>query len=144
VLGTEPEIVATYVDSGQVRLVYWPMLDHGAASQNAHAAAECIGCQSVDAFWQAHDEFYARQAELWQAGRDDFAAIAAGYGLDRAAFEQCYDGGDAHATVMALDRQRRDLGILTRPSFDVNGQFVAGAQPFELFAQYIEAALQTQ
>jgi protein-disulfide isomerase len=108
VLGTEPQIVATYVNSGQVRLVYWPMLDHGAASQNAHAAAECIGRQSVDAF------------------------------------EQCYDGGDAHATVMALDRQRRDLGILTRPSFDVNGQFVAGAQSFDVFAQYIEAALQSE
>ena len=34
-LGAEPEIIANYVDQGLVRLVYWPMLDHGNASLNA-------------------------------------------------------------------------------------------------------------
>lgn len=140
-LGTEPEIIATYVDSGQVRLVFWPILDHSTASLNAHAAAECVGRQDVDAFWVIHDQFFANQGELWNAGRDYFAAAAAAAGVDRVAFEACYDSGDAHATVTELDAIRRERGIFSRPSFTINDQLLVGSQPFQVFAGYIDAAL---
>jgi len=141
VLGTEPDVVATYVDSGDVRIVYWPMLDHGNASLNAHAAADCIGRQDVDAFWEVHDRFYANQSELWSADRDYFVNVAVSVGVDQADFETCYDSGEGHATVTSLDSVRRERGIFTRPTFDINGQPLIGSQPFSTFMGVIDALL---
>jgi len=141
VLGAEPEIVNNYVDQGLVRIVYWPMLDHGNASLNAHAAADCIGRQNVDAFWEAHDDFYVNQGELWQANREYFVQKAVGAGVDQATFEACYDSGTGHATVTELDSIRRGLDVFNRPTFDINGQLLIGSQPYGVFAQFFEAAL---
>ena len=140
-LGAEPEIVSTYVDTGQVKLVFWPMLDHGSNSLNAHAAADCIGRQSVDAFWTVHDGFFENQSELRGAERSYFVNTAANVGVDQAAFEACYDSGLGHETVIELDRIRRELGILTRPTFDINGTKIVGAQPYTIFSEYIDSIL---
>ena len=140
-LGVEPEIVSNYVDTGQVKLVFWPMLDHGSHSLNAHAAAECIGRQSVDAFWDVHDSFFENQSELWGAERSYFVETAANVGVDQAAFEVCYDSGMGHEAVVELDRIRRNLGILSRPTFNINGIKIVGAQPFAFFSEYIDSIL---
>lgn len=139
-LGAEKEIVPNYVDTGQVRLVYWPMLDHGQASVNAHAAADCVGRQDVDAFWEIHDQFYVDQGALFRADRDYFVQAAVNAGLDQAAFEACYDSGEAHARVNELDAIRRERGIFSRPSFDINGQLLIGSQPFSVYEEYFAAA----
>lgn len=138
-LGTEPEIVRNYVEPGLVQLVFWPILDHGDNSLNAHAAADCIGRQDPDAFWLAHDQFFADQNDLWGADRNYFAEAAEQVGVDRATFEACYDSGEGHAAVRELDRIRRERGIFSRPSFDINGQLLVGAQPYEVFVRYFEA-----
>jgi protein-disulfide isomerase len=143
VLGSEPQIIDNYVNSGQVRIVFWPMLDHGNVSLNAHAAADCIGRQNVDAFWQIHDQFFADQADLWRADRDYFVNAASNVGVDQAAFEECFDNGTGHITVTELDSIRRENDVFNRPTFDINGQLLIGSQPFGVFAQFIEAALQS-
>ena len=140
-LGAEREIVANQVESGQVRLVFWPMLDHGNASLNAHAAADCIGRQSVDAFWQIHDQFFRDQRDLWQAHRDYFVAAAVAAGVDQFEFQTCYDSGNGHATVTELDSIRRARGIFNRPTFDIEGQMLFGSQPYEVFVRFFEAAM---
>ena len=140
-LGTEPEIINNYVEQGQVRIVFWPMLDHGNASLNAHAAADCVGRQDVDAFWMIHDQFFRDQGDLWQADRDYFVNAAVATGIEQDTFEACYDSGTGHATVIELDSIRRNLGIFNRPTFTINGQLLIGSQPFEIFEQYILAAL---
>ncbi len=140
-LGSEPEIISNYVNSGEVKLVFWPMLDHGNHSLNAHAAAECIGRQSVDAFWDVHDHFFENQSELWGADRSYFIEVAEGVGVDQTAFAACYDNGIGHEAVPELDKIRRDLGILSRPTFDINGTYIIGAQPFIFFSEYIESIL---
>ena len=138
-LGAEKEIIPNYVDTGQVRIVYWPMLDHGQSSINAHAAADCVGRQDVDAFSQVHDDFYENQGQLFGASRDYFVQAAVNAGLDQAAFESCYDSGEAHARVSELDAQRRELGIFNRPSFHINGQLLVGSQPFSVYEDYFAA-----
>ncbi len=140
-LGAEPEIIANYVDQGLVRLVFWPMLDHGNASLNAHAAADCIGRQSADAFWQVHDQFFVDQGELWQANKEYFVNAAVANGVDQVTFEECYDSGTGHATVTELDSIRRNLGVFNRPTFNINDQLLVGSQPFNVFQSYIQAAL---
>ena len=88
-LGAEREIIANHVLNGQVRLVFWPMLDLGPNSANAAAAAFCAGEQDPAAFWAFHDTLFENQADVYGADRDYFVNMAATAGLDGAAFAAC-------------------------------------------------------
>ena len=88
------------------------------------------------------DDFFANQGDLFRADRSYFVDAAVALGLDQATFEECYDSGTGHFAVTELDSARRQLGIFNRPTFDINGQLLVGSQPFSVFAQFIDAALQ--
>jgi protein-disulfide isomerase len=140
-LGTEPEIITAYVESGQVRLVFWPVLNHGNPSVYATLAAECVAQQEMEAFWEIHHHLFQNQDELWNADRDYFVAAAEQVGVDPATFTACYDDGAALDHVLALDATRRDRGIFNQPVFDINGTLLYGTQSFATFAQIIERSL---
>ncbi len=140
-LGAEPEIVANYVETGQVKVVFWPVLNHGSPSVYSTLTAECIGRQNEAAFWAAHQRLFENQRDLWQADRDYYVATAVALGMDQAAFEACYDNPDTLAHIQKLDEMRRQWGIFSQPTFDVNGRVFSGAQPFSAFEQVIEDAL---
>ena len=136
-LGAEREIIANEVAAGQVRLVFWPMLDLGPNSLNAATTAFCAGEQDPAAFWAAHDTLFANQGEVYGADRQYFVDVAAGLGLDATAFAACYDGETVRDLIAALDAARREAGIFNRPTFDLNGQRLIGAQPYDTFAAAI-------
>ena len=138
-LGTEPEIIANYVESGEVKIVFWPVLNHGDPSVYSTLTAECVGQQSPEMFWEVHEQMFSNQFELWSADRDYYVQTAVSVGADQAQFEACYDGADGIATILELDRLRRDRGIFSQPQFDVNGQIFVGAQPYETFAALFES-----
>lgn len=140
-LGTEPEVISAYVETGQARIVFWPVLNHGEPSVYSTLAAECAAQQDIDAFWDLHHTLFQNQIDLWQADRDYYVEAAVAAGLQRQPFEACYDGGAALEHVLALDEARRERGIFTQPVFDVNGELFHGSQSFETFAGVIEAAL---
>ncbi len=139
-LSVEPEIVANYVDTGLVKLVFWPVLNHGDPSIYSTLMAECIARQSMEAFWQVHEQLFQNQDELWGAGRDYYVETAVQAGVDQTTFESCYDG-DGLATVMGMDALRRERGIFSQPVFDINGQLLAGLQSYSLFDQTFQALL---
>ncbi len=141
-LGAGREIIADYVAAGLVRVVYWPMLDLGPNSHNAAAAAFCAGEQGVDAFWQMHDRLFEQQSDVFRADRDDFVNTAVALNLDPLAFGQCYDDGRGHTLALTLDNARRELGIVSRPTFDINGARLLGNQPYPVFAATIDNALE--
>jgi protein-disulfide isomerase len=145
VLGAERQIIADYVNSGRVRLVFWPILDLGRNSVNAAVTAFCAGEQDPAAFWAAHDTLFAQQAEIYGADRDTFLALATNLGLDGPTFEACYDGDTVRAQLAALDDARRRQGITQRPTFDLvtadETQRLFGAQPYDSFAAAIDALL---
>lgn len=126
-LALEPEIVATYVATGQVRLIFWPVLNHGDPSLYATIAAECAGQQAPALFWALHGVFFERQNDLWRATRDDFIADATAVGAEPAAFARCYDDPATLQHVLELDAARRARGIFSQPVFDINGTFSAGS-----------------
>lgn len=140
-LGTEPEIVANYVETGQVKLVFWPVLNHSDFSIDSHSAAECVAQQSMDAFWVIHEQLFMKQNELWNADRDYYVETAVSVGVDQAAFEACYDGTTGIDAITALDAIRREQGIFSQPVFDINGTLLAGRQSFEVFEQAFQALL---
>ena len=140
-LGAEREIIANEVAARQVRLVFWPMLDLGPNSLNAATTAFCAGEQDPAAFWAAHDTLFANQGEVYGADRQYFVDVAAGLGLDATAFAACYDGETVRDLIAALDAARREAGIFNRPTFDLNGQRLIGAQPYDTFAAAISGLL---
>lgn len=141
-LSTEPQVIADYADTGLIRYVYYPVLDHG-PTRKTYEAAECAGEQDPEAFWTIHDLFYEQQNSLWSADSDlyvDFAQRAGVPDLDQ--FRQCLDSDQYAAKAIDLDRARTAAGIRLRPSFSIDGQLIPGAQSFEQLSQLIDAALQ--
>lgn len=139
-LRVEPQIIQNYVATGQVQLVFWHVLDHG-QSALAHQAAECAGQQSPLAFWRMHDTLFERQGELWNLENATLVSIAGELGLDTAAFESCLSDQSIIDKIARMDQQRKDAGIRLRPSFDVNGEIIQGAIPYESFAQLFDRLL---
>lgn len=140
-LGAEKEIIAEYVLSGQVKIVVWPITDIGDRAVNAAAAAYCVGQQDVAAYWRIHDWFYDNYDATYRNDRDFLVDAAVTNGADKGEFEACYDSGEAHTRMLALDQERKDNGITQRPTYDIEGQQTFGVQPFEVFDEFIMTAL---
>ena len=71
-----------------------------------------------------------------------FKSGAADLGLDAATFDDCLDSGK-HASEVQKDIQEgQTYGVGGTPAFFINGLLVSGAQPFSVFQQVIDAALE--
>jgi len=88
-----------------------------------------------------HDTIFARQGELWNLQNATLVGFAADLGLDTAAFESCLSDQSTIDKIARMDQERRAVGIRLRPSFDVNGQIIQGAVPYESFAQLFDKLL---
>src|SRR5690606_8026753 len=140
-LETYPQIKADYVDSGKVRYVFldFPLTSIHPQAQQAAEAALCAGDQG--AYVEMHDMLFARQGE-WN-GRSDAADLFTNYatdlGLDAAGFAECLDSRTHESAVLADLEQGIRLGVDGTPAFFLNGNFLSGAQPYEVFRDTIEA-----
>ncbi len=121
-------------------MVFNPILDHGDRSVQAHNAAECAGEQGK--FWPMHDILFEEIRALYNGDvRATVKMLGANIGLDVTAFNGCIDEQRYVELVKNQDQQRRELGIRTRPTLDVNGLLIIGAQPFAAFETVIEPML---
>jgi protein-disulfide isomerase len=135
---TEPAIIKTYVATGKVKLVYRHLLQLGDVSVRASEASECAADQGK--FWEMRGLLYERQRDLYDASRLDATldAFAQELGLDTAAFGECMQS-HKHLELVQADYQAAQAeGIRARPTFDINGERLVGAQPFAVFEQLIE------
>lgn len=136
----EGDIIANYVNTGKVRLVYRafnnnPDDQYGLAAQ----AAYCAGEQNK--FWEMHDIIFAN---FNNAGYTEgqLANFADSIGLNVADFSSCLTSRKYSATVSEDFQAGIDLGISGTPSFSVNGVFaLEGNQPYAMFVNEIEKAL---
>jgi protein-disulfide isomerase len=130
-----------YIGGGQVRVGYQHFAFLGDESQWAGEAAECAGDQ--DAFWEYHDYLFAHQSGENQGAfaLDNLQAFAVDLGLNPALFNQCLADGTYTALVAGQTQAAQQLGVRSTPTFVLNGRPVLGAQPFEVFDQYIQQAL---
>ncbi len=144
VLAVEPDIIETYVRSGQVQLVFRPVLNHGVHSLRTAEAAACAAEQNQ--FWPMHQLLFEQQAELFRIREEDLLKLmmvyAAELELDQKAFGMCMVDGEALARIQAFDAEQRRRGINVQPVFEINDQRLIGFQPFEVFQRVIEAAQQ--
>jgi predicted DsbA family dithiol-disulfide isomerase len=86
-----------------------------------------------------HDLLFARQDE-WGSNNavDIFTGYAEELGLDSSVFRTCLES-DRHQEAIQADLQEgSQLGIRGTPAFFINGHFLSGAQPYQVFEQAIE------
>ena len=134
---TYPQIVEDYVNTGKVRYVFRDFpLDFHPEAQKAAEAAECAGEQGM--YWEMHDYLFANQDYL---GVSYLKGFAKDLKLDTDKFDECLDSGSMEEEVLADLIEGQSYGISGTPAFFINGKMISGAQPYEVFAQEIEAAL---
>ena len=123
---------------GKIRLVFkdFPLSIHPLAPKAAEAAA-CANDQGK--FWEMHDAMFENQQKLAVA---DLKLAASVLGLDTAKFGTCLDSGAKTADWQADMEAGRKYGVMSTPSFFINGRLINGAAPYPAFAQIIDEELQ--
>ena len=155
---TEPLLRQYYIDTGKVRFVYrsmgnWVSGNIGGGkteSQDSALGAYCAGEQNK--FWEMHAHLFANVLgeDVGSFTDQRITAIAAEVdGLDTDQFNSCYDSGKFEDRVQQDLADATAAGINGTPGFiityTVNGETktrsIDGAQPFNVFQQELEAAL---
>ena len=139
-LGAEHSIKETYVKNGQLLLIFAPVLNHGDRSLQTHQASECAADQGR--FWEFHNILFENQDSFWfgdiQAMMKQLAADA---GFDTVEFNACMTEQRHLDLVQEQDQFRVKAGIRGQPVFNINGDILIGAQPFEVFQGVIDPKL---
>ncbi len=155
---TEAKLVEAYVSTGKLYFTYrsagnWVsdnIRGGKTESEDAAKAAYCAGDQNL--YWEMHDMLFAN---VLGEDVDSFtdrrlAAIAEETGLDMNQFNDCYSSGKYDDQVFQDGKDALTAGVRGTPGFvlsyvNASGeevtQLIEGAQPFDVFAQAIEAAL---
>lgn len=127
-------ILETYGD--YIYFVYrdFPVL--GPESTNAAIAAQCANDQ--EQFWAFHDLLFDNQQNL---NRTTYLDFAGQLNLDIDTFTGCLDNETYLEEVQQDAATAQQLGATGTPTFFINGRYVSGAQPFDVFAGIIEEEL---
>ncbi|MBI1280869.1 MAG: thioredoxin domain-containing protein [Anaerolineaceae bacterium] len=124
---------------GKVRLVYRDYPFQTTGSVVAALAGECMNEQGK--FWEFHDLTFKNQQALT---REQFITYAQQLGVDVASFTTCLDSQKYMDKVKKDVADAQALGVNGTPAFFVNGRFISGAQPYTVFASYIDEELGKQ
>jgi protein-disulfide isomerase len=132
---TLERLLAEY--GGKVRLVFKhnPLPVHKNALL-AHRAA--VAAERQGKFWEMHDLLFSSQEML---DRETLKSHARTLGLDLVAFEAVLLSPESTQAVSADMSQAGGLGIKGAPAFFINGRFLPGAQPIEVFRELIDEGL---
>ncbi|HMU92246.1 MAG TPA: thioredoxin domain-containing protein [Anaerolineales bacterium] len=155
---TEAKLVEAYVSTGKLYFTYrsagnWVsdnIRGGKTESEDAAKAAYCAGDQNL--YWEMHDMLFAN---VLGEDVDSFtdrrlAAIAEQTGVDMTQFNECYSSGKFDDQVFQDGKDALTAGVRGTPGFvlsyvNASGeevtQLIEGAQPFDVFAQAIDAAL---
>jgi protein-disulfide isomerase len=133
---TLEKVKAVYGD--RVRVVFrdFPLSTIHPRAVDAARAAHCAHDQ--DRFWEYHDRLFSKQSRMESS---DFLQHAADLGLDPARFTTCIASERVAALVRDNAMSGERLGVSSTPAFFVNGRFMTGAQPFDVFKRVIDDEL---
>lgn len=136
-----PEIIKNYVDTGKATYVYKHLAFLGNESVWAAIAAECAADQGK--FWDFHDYLFTHQnGENGGAfNKDKLIGFGQELGLDMTKFEACVQSDATYDRVRADTEEGQKLGVVSTPTFFVNGKPLVGLTSPDEFKQVIEQAL---
>jgi protein-disulfide isomerase len=135
VVPTLQQVQDTYKD--HVRIV-WKHLPLSIHKDAVGAALAAEAARKQGKFWEYHDKLFTDRTKL---GSDDLKQYAKDLQLDMARFETDLQSGAEKKRIDADVAEAQALGINGTPGIFVNGRFVRGAQPFEVFAKIIDEEL---
>jgi protein-disulfide isomerase len=137
---TLDQLRADYVDTGKVRFAYKHFAILGPDSTRAAEASECASEQ--DKFWVYHDSvFYNRVSGRADLSAQSLIAQAANLELDMDRFSECLESGKYTNQINQEALSVQSMGVKGTPAFLINGVFISGAQPYEVFQQVIDEQL---
>lgn len=136
---TLPQIEKKYINAGKVKFVYRHFAILGKPSVAAAQAVECAGEQGK--FWPYHDKLFASAGFPLAFTDGKLKSYAKELGLKSQDFSQCLGSGKYLKKVEGETAMAAFLGARGTPAFFLNGQLIAGAQPFEVFEAAIEKEL---
>jgi protein-disulfide isomerase len=134
----EPTVSKVMEDyKGKVRVVWHdlPLPFHPNALPSA-IAARAAGEQGK--FWEMHDKLFADQAH---EDRATFEKYAQELGLNMGKFKAALDAQKGKEAIEADSAAGGKIGAHGTPAFFVNGKFLSGAQPYEVFKGKIDEEL---
>lgn len=124
----------------KIRVVFrdFPLSSIHPQAEQAAIAARCAHEQGR--FWEFHDRLFA-QRDVTPARLEEHAAQV---GLDPERFAACRANPRTQTIVSDNRASGERLGIAGTPAFFINGRFVTGAQPDEVFQRVIDEELQAR
>lgn len=158
---TEHQLEENYIATGKVHFTYRSMGNFvsdnitggtgaNTESKTAAEAAYCAGAQGK--YWEYHDILFTNQNGENEGAfsKKRLNAFAEALGLNTTDFSSCLNSNQFASRVQSDFADGRSAGVNGTPSFVisyvVNGEtktkFLEGAQPFNVFQENINAALQ--
>ena len=146
-VNTKDRIIADYVDTGKVRMIFKDFTIIGPDSIRAAEGSRCA--QEQNLYWEYHDILYHN----WDGENTGWASdanlhsLAAEAGLDVNTWSECLNSGRYSDAISSSGDDARDLDITGTPSFFaiLQNQTIVnihGAQPYEQFARVFDSMLQ--
>lgn len=148
-----PDLKKSYIDTGQVKLVYknLPLSFHQNAAKEAEAAL-CAKDQGGDvAYYKYHDQIFTKTTSGGTGiSIDQLSTIAEDIGLKVTAFQSCLNSGKAKPQVDKDVVIASKVGASGTPTWflgkttssdTIEGISIEGAQPFSAFKKAIDQQL---
>lgn len=135
---TMKKLLAEYKDD--IRIVWKdnPLPFHKRAKPAAELARFAFEKGGSDGFWKAHDEIFANQKNLEDAG---LQSIATKLGLKWADAQKAMKSGRLAKKVTANLDLGSDFSVRGTPHFFINGRRLSGAQPYAKFKTLVDSRL---
>jgi protein-disulfide isomerase len=136
---TFPQLKEKYIDSGLVKFVYRNyILSPEGISYPSSLLANCVRDQGGDdAFFYTHDALYELDFNLAEV-KD---RVVSSLRLDEERLQSCFEAGEFLPYIDEDIEVAKTIGITRTPTFIINGNVLVGAQPFELFEEFIDEVL---
>jgi protein-disulfide isomerase len=129
---TLKQVLDTYKDDVKIVWRNEPLSFHPNAMPAAKAA---MAAARQGKFWQMHDLMFANQQELSDAKYEEWAKQI---GLDLSRWKKDKESPEIAAQIQKDTSYGQSVGADGTPSFFVNGKFISGAMPFDVFKSVID------
>jgi len=135
-------VLQSYIDAGQVNVVYKHSAFLGQESLWAAQASECAADQGK--FWEYHDLLFDKQngENVGLFTKEKLITYAKELGLDSAKFDPCLQSDATLQRVIADTNEGRQVSVSGTPTFFINGKPLVGLPSVETLKAQIEAALE--
>lgn len=131
-----PQIEKEYISTGKVKFAYRDFpLDFHPLAKGAAAASRCAGRQNK--YWEMFDKLSQSEA----LDTESLKKYAQEIKLDMQVFNACLNEQKIKDGIEKDLKDGLGFGVSGTPSFFINGRFVVGAQPFDIFKKIIEEEL---